>query len=114
VTGYQRYPDLRKRFFYKNGSGSPGRFFLKLTTGKIYPFSPSECPIMANTRLGGIGGIAIIPGVIAADYQVTRKHLSGLIPPSSTPYAGFALPLIIGGIFLIIVGLVPDKKYFFK
>ena len=58
-----------------------------------------------------IGIIVAIIGVIAGAIVITTPQLFGLVNTESTPYAQYMIPLIIGGMVLIIVGMVmPIKK----
>jgi hypothetical protein len=64
-----------------------------------------------NVILVGIGVVVTIIGLIAGALVITTPQLFGLVTTSSTPYAQYMIPLIIGGIVLVIVGaLVPSKK----
>ena len=65
---------------------------------------------MANKYVLIIGIVAVILGIIASYYTETREQLFGLVSTSSAPYAEFAIPLIIAGIVLIIVGSVLENK----
>jgi len=58
-----------------------------------------------------IGIVVAIIGVIAGALVVTTPQLFGLVTTSDTPYAQYMIPLIIGGMVLIIVGaVIPSKK----
>ena len=64
-----------------------------------------------NTILVGIGVVVAIIGLIAGALVITTPQLFGLINTESTPYAQYMIPLIIGGLVLVIVGVViPNKK----
>ena len=64
-----------------------------------------------NSILMAIGIVVTIIGVIAGALVVTTPQLFGLVTTSSTPYAQYMIPLIVGGIVLIIVGaVIPSKK----
>jgi hypothetical protein len=64
-----------------------------------------------NRILIAIGIVVAIIGLIAGALVITTPQLFGLVTTSSTPYAQYMIPLIIGGIVLIIVGAVmPSKK----
>jgi hypothetical protein len=64
-----------------------------------------------NVILVGIGVVVAIIGLIAGALVITTPQLFGLVSTSDTPYAQYMIPLIIGGIVLIIVGMVvPSKK----
>ena len=64
-----------------------------------------------NRILIAIGIVVVIIGVIAGAVVVTTPQLFGLVGTESTPYAQYMIPLIIGGIVLIIVGaVIPSKK----
>jgi len=64
-----------------------------------------------NTILVGIGVVVAIIGLIAGALVITTPQLFGLVNTQSTPYAQYMIPLIIGGIVLVIVGMVvPSKK----
>jgi len=58
-----------------------------------------------------IGIIVAIIGIIAGALVITTPQLFGLVNTESTPYAQYMIPLIIGGMVLIIVGaVIPSKK----
>lgn len=58
-----------------------------------------------------IGIVVAIIGLIAGALVVTTPQLFGLINTESTPYVQYMIPLIIGGMVLVIVGVViPSKK----
>jgi len=64
-----------------------------------------------NRILIAIGIVFTIIGVIAGAIVITTPQLFGLVTTSDTPYAQYMIPLIIGGIVLIIVGaVIPSKK----
>jgi membrane-bound ClpP family serine protease len=64
-----------------------------------------------NVILVAIGVVVAIIGLIAGALVITTPQLFGLINTESTPYAQYMIPLIIGGIVLVIVGMVvPSKK----
>ena len=64
-----------------------------------------------NTILVGIGVVVAIIGLIAGALVITTPQLFGLVTTSDTPYAQYMIPLIIGGLVLVIVGaVVPSKK----
>jgi membrane-bound ClpP family serine protease len=64
-----------------------------------------------NTILIAIGIVVAIIGVVAGAVIVTTPQLFGLVETESTPYAQYMIPLIIGGIVLIIVGAVmPESR----
>ena len=64
-----------------------------------------------NVILVAIGVVVAIIGVIAGAVVITTPQLFGLINTESTPYAQYMIPLIIGGLVLVIVGaVVPSKK----
>jgi hypothetical protein len=64
-----------------------------------------------NTILVGIGVVVAIIGLIAGALVITTPQLFGLVNTESTPYAQYMIPLIIGGLVLVIVGaFVPSKK----
>jgi len=64
-----------------------------------------------NTILVGIGVVVAIIGLIAGALVITTPQLFGLVNTESTPYAQYMIPLIIGGLVLVIVGVVvPGKK----
>jgi membrane-bound ClpP family serine protease len=67
--------------------------------------------IHMNRILIAIGIVVAIIGVVAGAIVVTTPQLFGLVNTESTPYAQYMIPLIIGGIVLIIVGaVIPSKK----
>ena len=58
-----------------------------------------------------IGILVAIIGLIAGAVVITTPQLFGLVTTSDTPYAQYMIPLIIGGLVLVIVGVViPNKK----
>jgi membrane-bound ClpP family serine protease len=58
-----------------------------------------------------IGIVIVIIGVMAGAIVITTPQLFGLVTTSDTPYAQYMIPLIIGGMVLIIVGaVIPSKK----
>ena len=64
-----------------------------------------------NVILVAIGVAVAIIGLIAGALVVTTPQLFGLINTESTPYVQYMIPLIIGGMVLIIVGaVIPSKK----
>ena len=64
-----------------------------------------------NRILIAIGIVVVIIGLVAGALVIPTPQLFGLDTPSSTPYAQYMIPLIVGGIVLIIVGVViPNKK----
>jgi len=64
-----------------------------------------------NRILIAIGIVVVIIGVIAGAVVITTPQLFGLVTTSDTPYAQYMIPLIIGGIVLVIVGaVIPSKK----
>jgi hypothetical protein len=65
---------------------------------------------MANIYVLVIGIVSVILGIIAIYYKETQEQFFGLVSTSSAPYAEFAIPLIIAGIVLIIVGSVLENK----
>jgi len=64
-----------------------------------------------NVILVAIGVAVAIIGLIAGALVITTPQLFGLVNTESTPYAQYMIPLIIGGMVLIIVGaVIPSKK----
>ncbi|MCX6668119.1 MAG: hypothetical protein NTV74_07825 [Euryarchaeota archaeon] len=64
-----------------------------------------------NRILIAIGIVVAIMGVVAGALVITTPQLFGLVTTSDTPYAQYMIPLIIGGLVLIIVGaVIPSKK----
>jgi hypothetical protein len=64
-----------------------------------------------NRILIAIGIVVAIMGVIAGALVITTPQLFGLINTESTPYAQYMIPLIVGGLVLVIVGaVIPSKK----
>jgi len=64
-----------------------------------------------NAILVSIGVVVAIIGLIAGALVITTPQLFGLVNTESTPYAQYMIPLIIGGLVLVIVGVVvPSKK----
>jgi hypothetical protein len=67
--------------------------------------------INMNVILVAIGVVVAIIGLIAGALVITTPQLFGLVNTESTPYAQYMIPLIIGGLVLVIVGaVVPSKK----
>ena len=64
-----------------------------------------------NVILVAIGVVVAIIGLVAGALVITTPQLFGLVNTSSTPYAQYMIPLIIGGLVLVIVGaVIPSKK----
>jgi len=64
-----------------------------------------------NVILVAIGVVVAIIGLVAGALVITTPQLFGLVTTSDTPYAQYMIPLIIGGLVLVIVGaVVPSKK----
>lgn len=67
-----------------------------------------------NRGLVIIGVVVLILGLLASAYVVTtsEEHFWGLFSTteSTTPYGRFSIPLVIGGIILILVGAFVGKK----
>jgi len=63
-----------------------------------------------NVILVAIGVVVAIIGVIAGALVITTPQLFGLVTTSDTPYAQYMIPLIIGGLVLVIVGAVVPSK----
>jgi hypothetical protein len=64
-----------------------------------------------NRILIAIGIVVAIIGLVAGALVITTPQLFGLVTTSDTPYAQYMIPLIIGGMVLIIVGaVIPSKK----
>ncbi len=64
-----------------------------------------------NRILIAIGIVVAIIGVVAGALVITTPQLFGLVTTSDTPYAQYMIPLIIGGMVLIIVGaVIPSRK----
>ena len=63
-----------------------------------------------NKALIIIGVVLLAIGIVAGVFTSTQSHLFGLYSTTSTPYAAYMIPLLIGGIVLIIVGAVAGKK----
>jgi uncharacterized membrane protein YdcZ (DUF606 family) len=63
-----------------------------------------------NKALIIIGVVLLAIGIVAGVFTSTQSHLFGLYSTTSTPYAAYMIPLLIGGIVLIIVGAVVGKK----
>lgn len=63
-----------------------------------------------NKTLLIIGIVVLALGILANVYSTTttESHLFGLYSTSSTsnPYSNYSVPLLIGGIILVIVGAV--------
>lgn len=66
-----------------------------------------------NATLIVLGIVAVVIGGFASMYTETQvqNHLWGLYQTTSTssPYSGLAVPLVIGGIVLIMVGVASKK-----
>lgn len=64
-----------------------------------------------NRIIIAIGIAVAIIGVIAGALVITTPQLFGLVNTESTPYAQYMIPLIIGGLVLVIVGAaIPESK----
>jgi hypothetical protein len=64
-----------------------------------------------NRILIAIGIVVAIIGLIAGALVITTPQLFGLVNTESTPYAQYMIPLIIGGMVLIIVGaIIPESR----
>ena len=64
-----------------------------------------------NRILIAIGIAVAIIGLIAGALVITTPQLFGLINTESTPYAQYMIPLIIGGMVLIVVGAaIPENR----
>lgn len=64
-----------------------------------------------NRIIIAIGIVVAILGVVAGALVITTPQLFGLVNTESTPYAQYMIPLIIGGMVLIIVGaVIPEGK----
>jgi len=64
-----------------------------------------------NRIIIAIGILVAIIGVIAGALVITTPQLFGLVTTSDTPYAQYMIPLIIGGMVLIIVGAaIPQSR----
>jgi membrane-bound ClpP family serine protease len=64
-----------------------------------------------NRIIIAIGIVVAILGVVAGALVITTPQLFGLVNTESTPYAQYMIPLIIGGMVLIIVGAaIPEGK----
>lgn len=57
-----------------------------------------------------IGVVLLAIGIIAGVFTTTQTHLFGLYSTSSIPYAAYMVPLLVGGIVLIIIGAMTGKK----
>jgi len=63
-----------------------------------------------NKTLVLIGAVLVIAGVIAGAYSVSQSQMFGMFTTSSIPYQNFAIPLIVGGVVLIIAGIFTGPK----
>ncbi|PIU29826.1 hypothetical protein COT07_04105 [Candidatus Woesearchaeota archaeon CG07_land_8_20_14_0_80_44_23] len=63
-----------------------------------------------NKSLIIIGIVLLVIGIVAGAFITTQSHLFGLYTTTSTPYAAYMIPLLVGGIILIIVGALTGKK----
>jgi len=63
-----------------------------------------------NKSLLIIGIIVLLIGIFTGAYTTSQSHLFGLFSTTSSPYADFSIPLMIGGIVLIIVSIFIGKK----
>ncbi len=63
-----------------------------------------------NKPLIVIGVILLAIGIVAGIYTTTQEQLFGLYTTSTIPYAAYMIPLVIGGIVLMIVGALTGKK----
>lgn len=58
-----------------------------------------------------LGVIVVLLGIGTGVYKTTQSHLLGLYTKSSSPYINLAVPLIIGGVILVIIGaVIPHRK----
>jgi hypothetical protein len=57
-----------------------------------------------------IGIVLVALGIISGLYKTEEKQLFGLVTTTQTPYEAYLIPLLIGGIILIIVGAVLKKE----
>jgi uncharacterized membrane protein YdcZ (DUF606 family) len=57
-----------------------------------------------------IGIVLLVLGIIAGVFTTTQSQLFGLYTTSSIPYVAYTIPLLVGGLVLIIVGVVIAKK----
>ncbi|MCX6769840.1 MAG: hypothetical protein NT051_04140 [Candidatus Micrarchaeota archaeon] len=58
-----------------------------------------------NKTLAMIGIVLVIAGVITGAYSISQSQMFGLFTTSSTPYQEYMIPLIVGGLVLIIAGM---------
>lgn len=63
-----------------------------------------------NKTLLIIGVVLIALGIFAGAYSTSQSHLWGAYTTTSNPYSSYSIPLIIGGVILIIVGAVIKKS----
>ena len=57
-----------------------------------------------------IGVLLLVLGVFAGAFTSSQSHLWGLFTTSSTPYSSYMMPLLVGGIVLIIVAVLMGRK----
>ena len=68
----------------------------------------------ANKPLILIGVIVLLLGIAAGIYEETQTtDIAGILAASTTdkPYQDYSIPLIVGGIILIIVGVFIGRKH---
>ncbi|MEK6849350.1 MAG: hypothetical protein AABY01_02145 [Nanoarchaeota archaeon] len=63
-----------------------------------------------NKPLIIIGVVLLVIGIVAGIYTTSQDQLFGLYTTSSIPYAVYMVPLVVGGIVLMIFGAITGKK----
>jgi uncharacterized membrane protein YdcZ (DUF606 family) len=57
-----------------------------------------------------LGVVVVLLGIAAGAFSSSQSHLFGLYTTTSSPYKDLMVPLIIGGVILIVIGAVVSKK----
>jgi uncharacterized membrane protein YdcZ (DUF606 family) len=63
-----------------------------------------------NKALIIIGVVLLALAIIAGVFTTTQTQFFGLYTTSSIPYTAYAIPLLVGGVVLIIAGAFTGKK----
>ena len=63
-----------------------------------------------NKYLIIIGVVLLVIGIVAGIFTTTQSQFFGMYNTTSIPYAAYMIPLLVGGIVLIIVGAFVGKK----
>ena len=63
-----------------------------------------------NIAKSNLGILLIVLGIIAGVYTRTESQLYGLVSTTTKPYQAYMIPMLVGGVVLIVVGLVVGHK----